>query len=122
MKSRSIPMILSIALVTVLCGSVCSAQEDSGPPKPPPTFIELTSIQIKKVKEAWNLRLVGKAPLLPAKTVIGFEIRWRSLPRAPRVEWLWKAAGLQNWLQPDKNRYSRSMRSSMHLITSFCQA
>lgn len=78
MKSRSISMILSIALATVLCGSVCWAQEDSGPPKPPPTFIELTSIQIKKVKEAWNLRLVGKAPLLPAKTVIGFEIRWRT--------------------------------------------
>lgn len=74
MKFLSIPIMLSI----LLCGSVSVAQEDSGPPKPPPTFIELTSIQVKKVKQAWKLRVVGKAPMLPAKTVIEFEIRWRT--------------------------------------------
>ena len=73
---KTFPIALLLALL--LCGSGTFAQEDSGPPKPPPTFVELTSVQVKKVKDAWQLRLVGKATDLPAKSVIEFEIRWRT--------------------------------------------
>ena len=42
------------------------AQDDeSGPPKPPPTFIELTSVKVNKVKDNWQLRVAGKATDLP---------------------------------------------------------
>ena len=73
---KTFPIALLLALL--LCGSGTFAQEDSGPPKPPPTFVELTSVQVNKVKDVWQLRLVGKATDLPAKSVIGFEIRWRT--------------------------------------------
>lgn len=57
---------------------VASAQDDGGPPKPPPTFIELTSAKVLKVKGEWELRLAGKGTDLPAGTVIDFEIRYRT--------------------------------------------
>ncbi len=72
------PIFIALLFTLVFCGSAAIAQEDSGPPKPPPTFIELTSVQVKSVKDAWQLRLVGKASDLPPKSVIGFEIRWRT--------------------------------------------
>ncbi len=71
-------LMISLLLSVVLSAAPLLAQDDSGPPKPPPTFIELTSIQTTKKKDDWQMRLVGKAPDLPAKTVIGFEIRWRT--------------------------------------------
>ena len=66
---------LSFALVSP---SVALAQDDSGPPKPPPTFIELTSVKVNKVKDEWQLRLSGKGTDLPAGTVVDFEIRYRT--------------------------------------------
>lgn len=72
------PFISALIFGLFFCTSISLAQEDSGPPKPPPTFIELTSVQVKNVKDAWQLRLVGKAPDLPPKSVVGFEIRWRT--------------------------------------------
>ena len=55
------------------------AQDDeSGPPKPPPTFIELTSVKVNKIKDNWQLRVAGKATDLPAGCVIDFQIRWRT--------------------------------------------
>ncbi|MGE4618539.1 MAG: hypothetical protein AAEJ04_01880 [Planctomycetota bacterium] len=70
----------SVLLMSLLFfgAEVLAQDEDSGPPKPPPTFVELTSVQVTKVKDDWQLRLSGKASDLPAKTVIGFEIRWRT--------------------------------------------
>ncbi|MEE2857250.1 MAG: hypothetical protein VX949_07625 [Planctomycetota bacterium] len=79
MKVLATPyLMISMLLSVFLSAAPLLAQDDSGPPKPPPTFIELTSIQTTMKKDAWQMRLVGKAPDLPAKTVIGFEIRWRT--------------------------------------------
>ncbi len=74
MRAVIAPLLLGI----VFCASTVCAQDDSGPPKPPPTFVELTSVQPSKKKDVWQLRVVGKANDLPAKTVIGFELRWRT--------------------------------------------
>ena len=53
------PFFIALLTAVVFSGSVVVAQEDSGPPKPPPTFVELTSVQVSKVKDAWQLRWVG---------------------------------------------------------------
>ncbi|MDE0961164.1 MAG: hypothetical protein OSB09_10315 [Planctomycetota bacterium] len=71
-------IMMSLLFLPFFPGLVLLAQDDSGPPKPPPTFIELITVQTSQKKDVWQMRLVGKAPTLPAKTIIGFEIRWRS--------------------------------------------
>jgi hypothetical protein len=72
---------LLIALIATgfLFPSAVVAQDDEGgPPKPPPTFIELTSVKVSKVKDSWQLRVAGKGTDLPAGCVIDFQIRWRT--------------------------------------------
>ena len=78
MKTIMIPRLLLMSLLALFQGEVLLAQDDSGPPKPAPTFIELITVQTSMKKDVWQLRVVGKAPTLPAKSVIGFEIRWRT--------------------------------------------
>ena len=50
MRAVIAPLLLGI----VFFASTVCAQDDSGPPKPPPTFIELTSVQPSKKKDVWQ--------------------------------------------------------------------
>ena len=81
MKLNSQKLAFQILMLFIACGSfqgVLVAQDESGPPKPPPTYIELTSVKVVKVKDDWQLRVAGKGTDLPAGTVIDFQIRWRT--------------------------------------------
>ena len=60
MKLNSQKLAFQILMLFIACGSfqgVLVAQDESGPPKPPPTYIELTSVKVVKVKDDWQLRV-----------------------------------------------------------------
>ncbi len=62
--------------VTVLPGAAAAAAaQEAAAPKLP---IIINSVSPQKKKDGWYLRVVGKAPELPAGTVIDFVVRWLS--------------------------------------------
>ena len=58
MKTIMIPRVFLVLLLALFQGEVLLAQDDSGPPKPAPTFIELITVQTSMKKDVWQHQCV----------------------------------------------------------------